>query len=581
MPALPGESLLTTLFADIHYYFTPPTATTTSPPHSRFTRASYLYLYHHPSTSTAKLEIANHPGTPAQDAFSGSLAAVKVGYSYKQPTLFTLHITPAPQDGDSNSSRQWHVPAYDPKGEQKYLYPIDTLDVYLWTEKDAASFLRLVLSLLSPAKLDIRDAPPSADTSKAPISSSATPNEHRDSMSPLIQHLESTALNPVPPRTASSTSTHSYGLPGPPTPATSAGAATPASAALESVSQPAPSAAPAYNPAAPAAPEFIAHREKTPPPPLEGEAGTELSGGVRSDTAANPRSYFSSPPPPPPPQQQQQQHYQPANLSFPGPPSAAQSPYSANLPPPPPPPASSSPAYQPQHQQQQKPSPHASQVFPGTPSSSSGGGGVQQQGTYHPTSPPAHQQSFPRHSSFNLPTQAHQSYGPLSPAFAPSLDSPGLPPSSGQGYQYAQYPSQYTAHQQQQQQQPPPTPSAPPAYGMQHAPLQSPGLPPPPPQPQSQTSYNYNYSPAYTTTPPDPNAVHAQLYRPSEAETAAQGHGYSHRPVSQPHSPSMDEGVSRGGSSARSTREGGNGSGRVAGVEKRVGGFLRRLDRLI
>ncbi len=55
-------------FADIHYFFSPPSA---KPLHHRFDKKSYLYLYHNAIQSRGRIEIANHAGTPDQDAFSG------------------------------------------------------------------------------------------------------------------------------------------------------------------------------------------------------------------------------------------------------------------------------------------------------------------------------------------------------------------------------------------------------------------------------------------------------------------------------------------------------------------------------
>jgi hypothetical protein len=53
-------------FADIHYYFCEPVP---RPLHHRFDKASYVYLYR--TDKNARLQIANHAGTPEQDAFSG------------------------------------------------------------------------------------------------------------------------------------------------------------------------------------------------------------------------------------------------------------------------------------------------------------------------------------------------------------------------------------------------------------------------------------------------------------------------------------------------------------------------------
>jgi hypothetical protein len=55
-------------FADVHYYLSPPTH---NPPHHRFDKGSYVYLYHNPMRQTGRVEVANHAGTPNQDAFAG------------------------------------------------------------------------------------------------------------------------------------------------------------------------------------------------------------------------------------------------------------------------------------------------------------------------------------------------------------------------------------------------------------------------------------------------------------------------------------------------------------------------------
>ncbi|KAI7650049.1 hypothetical protein KC318_g16721, partial [Hortaea werneckii] len=410
MPAVPGESLLTTLFADVHYYFSDPTS---KPPHHRFDRGSYVYVYQNASAQTAKLEIANHAGTPDQDAFSGNLDVAKVHYSHRQPTLFTFNIEGAVVQDHS----EWHLPAHDPRGEQKYLYKIHALDIYLWTESDAASFLQNLRATVSGQYLTIKDAPaPSASTSKA-----RSPAEHRDSMSPVVQQLEKTAVGSnFPPRAASTLSAHS--LPGPPTPATSAGATT--SPGLASP-PPQTQQQAAYNPAAPAAPEPIAHREKTPPPPEEGAPQQQFAsmphgyqpGGPQIPTPQQ-SSFFSGP--------SSQQH----PMSFAGPlrntpPGFQQGrSFSGGLPPPPPPPGAA-------------PSPYQTQQA-GYPPNFPGGTGSGH-GTPQPTSPPPQQQNFHRQSSFGMPThqtqqpptQQYATY-PQSPGFGPCIGSPaGMPGTPG------------------------------------------------------------------------------------------------------------------------------------------------------
>lgn len=57
-----------TRFADVHYYFSPPTP---RPLSHRFDKGSYLYLHQNSSRDGGRLEIANNVGKPEQDAFTG------------------------------------------------------------------------------------------------------------------------------------------------------------------------------------------------------------------------------------------------------------------------------------------------------------------------------------------------------------------------------------------------------------------------------------------------------------------------------------------------------------------------------
>ena len=52
----------------MHYYFAEPGP---RPLHHRFDKESYIYLYRDAGAQRGRLEIANHAGTPEQDAFSG------------------------------------------------------------------------------------------------------------------------------------------------------------------------------------------------------------------------------------------------------------------------------------------------------------------------------------------------------------------------------------------------------------------------------------------------------------------------------------------------------------------------------
>jgi len=266
-------------FADVHYYFSDPSS---KPRHHRFDRGSYVYLFHNAAEDLLKIEIANHAGTPEQDAFTGYLDVADMQYSHKQPTLFSLSV-----HGDSVKGHdQWHLPSWNEKNEQKYLYKINALDLYLFTEKDASAFLDHFRDGLSPDQLDIRDVPP---PSQEPLAQDGS--TEKKAVSPVVAQLEQTAISRdlTPDKHSSTGSSYSF-------------VRTPTSIS----SQPAP----AYNPAAPAAPEPIAHREKTPPPP-EADAGHpagSLPGygqspyGNAPNTWQNPgqiimqQPYFSGPP---------------------------------------------------------------------------------------------------------------------------------------------------------------------------------------------------------------------------------------------------------------------------------------------
>lgn len=63
-----ADKVLWVSFADIHYFYGPPT---NSPPHHRFDKGSYVYLFENASERRARIEVANQPGSEDQDAFEG------------------------------------------------------------------------------------------------------------------------------------------------------------------------------------------------------------------------------------------------------------------------------------------------------------------------------------------------------------------------------------------------------------------------------------------------------------------------------------------------------------------------------
>ncbi|KAF2691638.1 hypothetical protein K458DRAFT_438038 [Lentithecium fluviatile CBS 122367] len=450
MPPQQGEVSLLTLFADVHYYFSPPSY---KPPHHRFDKGSYVYLYHNPMQQRGRIEVANHAGTLEQDAFAGHLDTIKIEQTFKHPCLFTLTVDSfRSQNGSAGASpqqdlSQWHLPVPDPNNNGKYMYKIHTLDIYFWTVDDSNLFLDSLRRVAQPHQLHIV-----SNTQHTP-----TPSEHKnDLMNPVVAKLEKAAISHSS-RSPSISTTQSY--PGPP-------------------AAPAPTASPpkdadytplAYNPAAPAAPEPIAHREKTPPPP-DAADGTGLSTVAMHDQAhaqqyGNPLQTSFAP-------QSTSQPYMPGPPSrtstFSGPPAPGiqRTNTTGSIPPPPqsppafaPPPAGPPPG---QYDAQGTPQP-----------------GIQRQST--------------------LPTQQYATYA-NSPGIPPAVQTPGAPGQS-------------------------PMPS--PTYTPQpYQPLAS-------PPPGGYTQFQYGSTAQQANTGADSAAMHQQLYRPTEHEASTKDHANAQAPVRQ------------------------------------------------
>ncbi|KAF2022058.1 hypothetical protein BU24DRAFT_417704 [Aaosphaeria arxii CBS 175.79] len=446
MPPQQGEVSLTVLFADVHYFFSPPTH---KPPHHRFDKGSYVYLYHNPIQQRGRIEIANYAGTPDQDAFAGNLDTVKIEQSYKHPCLFTLTVDgfrsqggsagPSPQQDMS----QWHLPAPDPRNDGKYMYRLHTVELYFWTVDDSTMFLDQMRRVVQSHQLQIV-ANPQLTPSHA---------EHKnDMMNPVVAKLEKAAISHNS-RSPSISTTQSF--PGPPTapPPQSSPPAADASTSFAPM---------AYNPAAPAAPEPIAHREKT-PPPLDAADGTGLGHAAAQDHPpqyANPLQNSFSPQPttgpyiPGPPSRT-------SNYNTPSP-GVQRTNTTGSIPPPP----QSPPAFAP---------PPA-----GPPP-----------GTYDP-----HGSSTPQ------PGSQRQSVVPVQ-QFANYPGSPGHPPVQSPGFpNQSPMPSPAFSPQQQQQQQYQPLASPPPTGGFNQ----------------------YSYSSTTQQTPgTNPFNMHQQLYRPTEQEASVVG----------------------------------------------------------
>ncbi|KAH6720428.1 hypothetical protein DL95DRAFT_431255 [Leptodontidium sp. 2 PMI_412] len=401
MAARPGEDLAATLFADIHYYYGPPGS---KPPHHRFDKGSYVYLFENASQRRARIEVANNAGTAEQDAFTGHLDAAHVQYSYKHSTLVTLIVDGTNTQRNSPiDGQEWHLPTFDPRNENKYMYKLHTLDIYFWMKEDAVLFVNGIRRVLPQHQITVQDEP-------------IAPPPHPEDMSPVVQKLENVAITDPSyqqGRTRDSRTTTTAAVPSFPGPPISA---TPQS-------QEAANFAPlAYNPAAPAAPEAIRHREKTPPP--EDGASNPLVAAATSEQGqsfGNPYQQhgFSGPP-----QQQYQQQQQPPLQQQ----QQQQQSYFSN----PPPPASAPPAQYPNQSPQNVQSPYAqhfqnSFAPPPTAPMTSSPYAQPPQAAASPASappPPAYQQQ-PQQQQTNIPVTQYANY-PLSPGLSPSQSTPGI-----------------------------------------------------------------------------------------------------------------------------------------------------------
>ncbi|RDW87455.1 hypothetical protein BP5796_03149 [Coleophoma crateriformis] len=478
MATRPGEDLAATLFADVHYYYGSPTA---KPPHHRFDKGSYVYLFENATQRRARIEIANNAGTAEQDATTGYLDGTHIRYSYTHSCLVSVTVESI-QNGQNPplaDPQEWHLPTYDPRNEKKYMYKLHTLDIYFWNKEDALQFVNGLRRVLSPFQIIIENEP-------------RAPSPHTEPMSPVVQQLENVAITDpsyAHGQTRDSRTTSSF--PGPPISATPSGSSNstfpgpPISATPRSVE--ASNFAPlAYNPAAPAAPEAIKHREKTPPP--EDGAANPLVAAAASDHGQTYGGPFQQPGLSSPPLQ---------TSYFPGPPTAGfQSAFHQQLP---------SAGLQSPHGQ-------LSSINTFSPPPSSIASNVS-----NPPSAQSHMSPSYQSTGNHVPVTQYANY-PGSPGFAPpsatssGIYSPGLPG----------------------------PPSAPPAH------MAPPG---------GFSNYTYGSTSGMSSTQPLVNdySIHKQLYRPTESEAAVK---YKEK---KPPAGKLEA--------------------KANNVEKKVGGFLKKLEK--
>lgn len=501
-------------------------------------------------------------GTRDQDAFNGYLDTSRIINSSRFPTLLTIivdDITPtsptSPKSG--RDPDEWRLSNADPRDPNRTKYKIHTLDVYLWVQEDATLVTEIFRKLLQPNQLDLPDPEPKPE----PEPESAKSAEHP--MSPVVQNLEHMAVSDpayngqnqdrnrqqAHSAVSPSSSFASHNLP-PPPPPSGPGMHSP-SPTISDMSQPvhqtttetkpqSTNFAPlAYNPAAPAAPEPIAHREKT-PPPEDGEGGTGLAHAMKHD-----HGYVPGPP------QGSYQIGQGPPVTFGGgyaSPPPQQPGYTS--PPPPPPPPSTTAGYV-------SPPPPSNYSQNQDPRSST----VSNAPSFGPPPTQAQNQHDHRHSL------AAETYVPAQPPQQPALtpgsqfygslsSSSGSKPLAHVQPQYPDYLSSGGPGAPAQVQPPPP--------GVQ-------SFSGSPPQPLPLGGYsNYDYRAQPQSSSGNIYDVHQQVYRPTEAEAGA--HGRKPSRVSSVHSGNMDSG-SGGGRDRRESR--------ADRVEKGVGRLFKKLEKKI
>ena len=273
----------------------------------RFEKATYLYIYYNATRQISRLEVANGPGTPEQDAFNGYLEDCSVVNSYRFPSLVTLVVGSPSASSSSSGARspttrdpdEWRLASADPRDQGKQKYRLHTLDIYFWTAEDAKQVTDLFKRLLHPSQLDI------VESEKPPEPQA---QQHED-VNPVVRNLENVAISDPAYRDGrtrnSQNQPQTQASPLPPAPTNSRGAAAQSPSPVSEMSSvgradstkpqdPAAFTPMAYNPAAPPAPEPIAHREKT-PPPQDAADGTGLGAAVH-DAPYQPGKFQSNTP---------------------------------------------------------------------------------------------------------------------------------------------------------------------------------------------------------------------------------------------------------------------------------------------
>ena len=165
-------------------------------------------------------------------------------------------------------SHYWKLSTNDSRHERNPPSHLHTVDIYFWTTDDAEAFVGNVKRILQHDQVSILDLP-----------STSTP--HDKVISPVVQKLENVAIQDPAYHNIQNRIVSDVQV----SPASNQNPNATDSAAFQPL---------AYNPAAPAAPEPIRHREKTPPPD-DADTGTGLAAAAHADQA-HAHSPLSRPP---------------------------------------------------------------------------------------------------------------------------------------------------------------------------------------------------------------------------------------------------------------------------------------------
>ncbi|EEA22003.1 conserved hypothetical protein [Talaromyces marneffei ATCC 18224] len=181
-------------------------------------------------------------------------------HSTRFPTLVTVTVgsqvenSPVSAHSPVGNQDAWLLPFIDPRDQSKHNYRLHTLDIYFWTVEDAYQFLDAAARVLPPQQLE----------SDRQVQQSQTVPE--PAVSRVVEQLENVAISDPAYQNGQTRDSRSEPQP-----------------TSKEVKAETTNFTPlAYNPAAPAAPEPIKHREKT-PPPEDAADGTGLVAAAVAD----------------------------------------------------------------------------------------------------------------------------------------------------------------------------------------------------------------------------------------------------------------------------------------------------------